>query len=68
MVLADESNMFDALEHINERPRPFEFYTADTLWADDYISERMLAYHLDPDGWFLVTGSVLRVPERIQVS
>jgi 2-polyprenyl-3-methyl-5-hydroxy-6-metoxy-1,4-benzoquinol methylase len=39
--------MFKALEKINERPAPFEFYTAAELWADPHTSARMLALHLD---------------------
>ena len=39
--------MFDKLEGINARPRPFEFYTARELWANQHTSERMLAFHLD---------------------
>ena len=41
--------MFEQLEMINERPRPFEFYTASELWDDDYVSKQMLAYHLNED-------------------
>ncbi len=37
------------LEKINERPKLFEFYTAEDLWNDDYISEKMLAFHLNGD-------------------
>jgi SAM-dependent methyltransferase len=39
--------MFDALEKINERPDPFEFYTAGDLWTDAHSSAQMLAFHLD---------------------
>lgn len=39
--------MFDKLEEINRRPEPFEFYTAEELWNDEYTSMRMLEYHLD---------------------
>ena len=39
--------MFEELEKINERPKPFEFYTASALWTDDHTSEQMLAFHLD---------------------
>lgn len=42
--------MFETLKNLNIRPQPFEFYTADQLWTDDHISERMLAYHLDEEG------------------
>ncbi len=40
-------SVIDALETINARPAPFEFYTADQLWTDEYTSQKMLAYHLD---------------------
>ena len=39
--------MFKDLEAINERPKPFEFYTAADLWTDAYTSEQMLSYHLN---------------------
>lgn len=39
--------MFTQLEEINARPKPFEFYTAAELWADDYISKQMLTFHLN---------------------
>lgn len=39
--------LFQELEVINDRPEPFEFYTAEDLWTDQYTSERMLAFHLD---------------------
>ena len=39
--------MYDELKKIDRIPRPFEFYTAETLWADDHISKQMLAFHLD---------------------
>ena len=38
--------MFVALEKINARPKPFQFYTASDLWADEHTSEQMLAFHL----------------------
>jgi len=41
--------MFDELERINTRPRPFEFYTARELWTDEHTSEQMLKFHLDGD-------------------
>jgi 2-polyprenyl-3-methyl-5-hydroxy-6-metoxy-1,4-benzoquinol methylase len=41
--------MFDELRKINRRPKPFEFYTADALWTDEHISQRMLEYHLNED-------------------
>ena len=39
--------LFLDLERINERPKPFEFYTASELWTDDYTSAQMLTYHLN---------------------
>ncbi|UCG62455.1 MAG: class I SAM-dependent methyltransferase [Candidatus Zixiibacteriota bacterium] len=41
--------MFDNLEKINHRPKPFEFYTAADLWTDEHISKQMLEYHLNED-------------------
>lgn len=41
--------MFDILKKINEKPEPYEFYTAEKLWNDEHISRKMLAYHLNPD-------------------
>ncbi len=39
--------MFDLIEKINERPVPFEFYTAEELWTNNHTSKQMLAYHLN---------------------
>jgi len=39
--------MFKELQEINARPKPFEFYTADELWADEHTSKQMLEYHLN---------------------
>ena len=41
--------MFDQLETIFHRPRPFEFYTANELWTDEHTSAQMLAYHLNEE-------------------
>lgn len=41
--------MLETLNKINLRPRPFEVYTAETLWNDDHISGQMLEYHLNPE-------------------
>ena len=38
---------FEDLERINERPEPFEFYTASDLWTDNHTSEQMLSFHLN---------------------
>jgi len=39
--------MFEDLQKINERPKPFEFYTTPLLWNDEHISKKMLEYHLN---------------------
>ena len=39
--------MFEALISINEKPRPFQYYTAEDLWTDEHISKQMLEYHLN---------------------
>ena len=41
--------MFDQLETMFHRPRPFELYTARELWTDEHTSAQMLAYHLDEE-------------------
>ena len=41
--------MYTQLKEINKKPKPFEFYTADSLWADEYRSKQMLSYHLNAD-------------------
>ena len=41
--------MFEELENINSRPKPFEFYTASDLWTDEHTSMQMLAFHLNED-------------------
>lgn len=39
--------MFEELKKINTRPAPFEFYTAEELWANDHTAKQMLRYHLN---------------------
>jgi len=39
--------MFEELEKINERPEPFQFYTASDLWTDEHTSKQMLSFHLN---------------------
>jgi SAM-dependent methyltransferase len=39
--------MFEELKEINSRPAPFQYYTADELWTDEYTSKQMLKYHLN---------------------
>jgi 2-polyprenyl-3-methyl-5-hydroxy-6-metoxy-1,4-benzoquinol methylase len=41
------SLMFKKLNEINSRPAPFQFYTADELWANEHTSKQMLEYHLN---------------------
>ncbi len=41
--------MFETLERINERPEPFQFYTASDLWTDEHTSVQMLSCHLNDD-------------------
>lgn len=38
--------MFEELEKIDERPEPFQFYTARDLWTDEHTSKQMLSFHL----------------------
>ena len=39
--------MYRELKKINDRPAPFEHYTAADLWTDEHTSSKMLAFHLD---------------------
>ena len=39
--------MFEALERVNERPEPFQYYTASDLWTDEHTSKQMLSFHLN---------------------
>ena len=39
--------MFKELVKINNRPEPFQFYTAKELWTDEHTSKEMLKYHLN---------------------
>ena len=39
--------MFKELKETNSRPAPFQFYTADELWANEHTSKQMLEYHLN---------------------
>lgn len=41
------SMLFQELENINARPKPFEFYTASDLWTDEHTSKQMLSFHLN---------------------
>jgi cyclopropane fatty-acyl-phospholipid synthase-like methyltransferase len=39
--------MFEEIEKINMRPKPFEFYSVEDLWTDEHTSKMMLSYHLN---------------------
>jgi len=39
--------MFEELEKMNTRPKPFEFNTVSDLWTDEYTSKQMLSFHLN---------------------
>ena len=39
--------MFNELKEINSCPAPFQFYSADELWANEHTSKQMLNYHLN---------------------
>lgn len=41
-------NLYEELERINKRPKPFEYYTTPDFWNDPHISKGMLEAHLDP--------------------
>jgi 2-polyprenyl-3-methyl-5-hydroxy-6-metoxy-1,4-benzoquinol methylase len=45
----DRKIMFEELEKINRRPKPFEFYTASDLWTDEHTSKQMLSFHLNEE-------------------
>jgi len=42
-------NLYSELKEINSKPKPFEYYTTPELWNDDYISRKMLEFHLNED-------------------
>ena len=44
-----ENRMFNELQQINHRPKPFEYYTAADLWTDEHTSKQMLSCHLNGD-------------------
>lgn len=39
--------MYNELEKINYRPKPFEYYTAKDLWTNEHTSQQMLQFHLN---------------------
>lgn len=40
--------MYNHLKQMDERPYPYQYYTAETLWNDPHISKKMLDFHLNP--------------------
>jgi cyclopropane fatty-acyl-phospholipid synthase-like methyltransferase len=40
-------NLFEQLGKMGSRPKPFEFYSASELWADEHTSAQMLQFHLN---------------------
>ncbi len=44
-----DKNIFNLLQQINHKPKPYEYYTTPELWCDLYISKQMLATHLSED-------------------
>lgn len=46
-IIRLDITIYTFLKKISQRPKPFEFYTAQELWADEYTSEQMLKYHLN---------------------
>jgi 2-polyprenyl-3-methyl-5-hydroxy-6-metoxy-1,4-benzoquinol methylase len=45
--MTEGAAMFKELKEINSRPFPFQFYSADELWTNEYTSKQMLKYHLN---------------------
>ena len=41
------AGLYEKLNAISARPRPFEYYTTDVLWTDPHIAKQMLKFHLD---------------------
>lgn len=39
--------MYNFLNKINNRPKPFQYYTALELWTDDHTSKHMLNFHFN---------------------
>lgn len=47
MNMPESKSIFQFLESIHSRPKPFEFYTAESLWNDEHTSKHMLQFHLN---------------------
>lgn len=41
--------MYHQLKKIDQRPKPYQFCTTETLWTDPHISQKMLDFHLNPE-------------------
>ena len=42
-------SIFEELEKINHKPKPFEYYSASDLWTDEHTSKQMLSFHLNKE-------------------
>jgi SAM-dependent methyltransferase len=66
--------MYEKLAAINQRPAPFEFYTAKTLWTEAHLSRQMLKFHLDDSNDLasrrpsFMDSSVAWIQRRFQIS
>lgn len=43
------TELFQDLERISARPKPFEIYSAKELWTDEHTSSQMLGFHLNEE-------------------
>ena len=65
--------MFKELSDVNSKPKPFQFYTADDLWTDEYTAKQMLSYHLNQEieaasrNQMFIERSVEWIVSRLQV-
>ena len=41
--------MFKEFEKVNQRPKPFEYYTAKDLWTNEQVANRMLEFSHNPE-------------------
>ncbi len=55
--------LYEELQKISRRPEPHAYYTTPELWNDPYVSQQMLALHLDPN-----QGLASRTEEKIAAS
>ena len=66
--------MFEELRKINDRPEPFQYYTADDLWTEEHTAKQMLSYHLNDEveassrNQTFIERSVAWIMSRFQVA